>query len=63
LEGGHPAGRETVGAPQGTVIAVENLFYNVPARLKFLKSIASERRLIDEFVTRYALAYPQVRFR
>jgi len=55
--------RDVVGAPQGTVIAVENLFYNVPARLKFLKSITTEKRLIDEFVTRYALAYPDVRFR
>jgi DNA mismatch repair protein MutL len=63
LEGGHVTGRETVGAPQGTVIAVENLFYNVPARLKFLKSVTSEKRLIDELVTRYALAYPAVRFR
>ncbi len=63
LEGGHVTERETAGAPQGTVIAVEQLFYNVPARLKFLKSANTEKRLIDEFVTRYALAYPQVRFR
>ena len=63
LDGGIKAGRELVGAPKGTVIAVENLFYNTPARLKFLKSITTERRLIDEFVTRYALAYPDVRFR
>ncbi|VAW36939.1 DNA mismatch repair protein MutL [hydrothermal vent metagenome] len=63
LEGGLLQDRETVGAPQGTVIAVENLFFNVPARLKFLKSAATEKRLIDEFVTRYALAYPQIRFR
>jgi DNA mismatch repair protein MutL len=63
LEGGHKASRETVGAPQGTVIAVASLFYNVPARLKFLKSVTTEKRLIDEYVTRYALAYPGVRFR
>ena len=63
LNGGHLTAREAVGAPAGTVIAVENLFYNVPARLKFLKSITTEKRLIDEFVTRYALAYPGVRFR
>jgi DNA mismatch repair protein MutL len=63
LEGGNLAGQDTVGAPQGTVMAVENLFYNVPARRKFLKSVTSEKRLIDEFVTRYALAYPGVRFR
>ncbi|HEX6383936.1 MAG TPA: DNA mismatch repair endonuclease MutL [Anaerolineae bacterium] len=63
LEAGQKASCETVGAPQGTVIAVENLFYNVPARLKFLKSVNTEKRLIDEFVTRYALAYPGIRFR
>lgn len=63
LAGGHKTGRETVGAPQGTIIAVENLFYNTPARLKFLKGETTERRLIDEFVTRYALAYPNIRFR
>ena len=63
LDGGKMESRDTVGAPRGTVIAVENLFYNVPARRKFLKSVTTERRLIDEFVTRYALAYPGVRFR
>jgi DNA mismatch repair protein MutL len=41
---------------------VENLFYNVPARLKFLKHDLTERRAIDALVTRYALAYPGVRF-
>ncbi|NKQ34378.1 MAG: DNA mismatch repair endonuclease MutL [Chloroflexi bacterium] len=63
LEAGVKNSRETVGAPQGTVIAVENLFYNTPARLKFLKSQRTEKRLIDELVTRYALAYPHIRFR
>ncbi|MCA9967796.1 MAG: ATP-binding protein, partial [Anaerolineales bacterium] len=63
LAGGKKTSRDAVGAPQGTVIAVENLFYNVPARLKFLKSDNSEKRLIDDFVTRYALAYPAVRLR
>ena len=63
LDAGIKTSRETVGAPQGTVFAVENLFYNVPARLKFLKTDKTEKRLIDELVTRYALAYPQIRFR
>jgi DNA mismatch repair protein MutL len=63
LEGGNLAGKESVGAPKGLVIAVSNLFYNVPARLKFLKSVTTEKRVIDEYVTRYALAYPDVRFR
>ncbi len=63
IEGGTITERELVGAPKGTVIAVESLFYNTPARLKFLKSITTERRLIDEHLSRYALAYPGVRFR
>ncbi|MEN8198239.1 MAG: DNA mismatch repair endonuclease MutL, partial [Pseudomonadota bacterium] len=63
LEGGRKTGRDSVGAPQGTVIAVANLFYNTPARLKFLKAVTTERRAIDEYVTRFALAYPAIRFR
>ncbi len=63
LEGGRVTSREAVGAPPGTVISVANLFYNVPARLKFLKSVTTEKRHIDDFVTRYALAYPEIRFR
>lgn len=63
LAGGKLVSCDSVGAPQGTVIAVENLFYNVPARLKFLKSVTTERRLIDEFTSRYAMAYPHIRFR
>jgi DNA mismatch repair protein MutL len=63
LDGGKLRSRDSVGAPQGTVMAVERLFYNTPARLKFLKSVATEKRLIDEFVTRFALAYPGIRFR
>ena len=49
------------GAPQGTSVRVEDLFFNVPARRKFLKSEMTERRHIANLVTRYALAYPRVR--
>ena len=63
VEGGQESKVEQVGAPIGTVVQVENLFYNVPARLKFLKSDTTERRAIDTFITRYALAYPEVRFK
>ena len=63
IEGGRVLAQETVGAPQGTVVGVENLFYNVPARLKFLRTVATEKRHIDALVTRYAMAYPAVRFR
>ncbi|MBV6395918.1 MAG: DNA mismatch repair protein MutL [Anaerolineales bacterium] len=62
-EGGISGGVEKVGAPVGTTVRVEDLFYNVPARLKFLKSDATERRAMDGLVTRYALAYPHVRFK
>ena len=62
LDGGELHQREPVGAPQGTVITVENLFYNVPARLKFLKKDSTERGHISTLVSRYAMAYPDVRF-
>jgi DNA mismatch repair protein MutL len=63
VEGGAIVQRGSIGAPQGTVVSVENLFYNVPARLKFQKSETAERSQIAGLVTRYALAYPRVRFR
>ena len=63
LEGGLLVHQTPIGAPQGTVISVENLFYNVPARLKFLKSETAERSHISALLTRYALAYPAVRFK
>jgi DNA mismatch repair protein MutL len=63
VEGGQVETVQPVGAPKGTVVRVEELFFNVPARLKFLKSDITERRHIDDLVTRYALAYPMVRFR
>ncbi|MEW6029161.1 MAG: DNA mismatch repair endonuclease MutL [Chloroflexota bacterium] len=63
VEGGISGKLEQVGAPVGTVVRVEDLFYNVPARLKFLKTDVTERRAIDGLLTRYALAYPSVRFR
>ncbi len=62
MEGGQLLSLQPAGAPKGTTVRVENLFYNVPARLKFLKSEATERRWIDNLVVRYALAYPNVRF-
>ncbi|MGD8458141.1 MAG: DNA mismatch repair endonuclease MutL [Anaerolineales bacterium] len=61
-EGGRHESVEPIGAPSGTVVRVEDLFYNVPARRKFLKTDATERRHIDALTTRYALAYPEVRF-
>ena len=62
LEGGTIVQRQKKGCPQGTVVTVENLFYNVPARLKYLRSQATERRHIDDLVYRYAMAFPELRF-
>ena len=63
VEGGEEGKVEAIGAPVGTAVRVEDLFYNVPARLKFLKADVTERRAIDNLVTRYALAYPKVRIK
>src|SRR6266496_885644 len=64
VEGGTIAGQLTkIGTTVGTTVRVEDLFYNVPARLKFLKSDPTERRAIDQLVTRYALAYADKRYR
>jgi len=62
LEGGVLLSRKPTGSPAGTLVSVENLFYNTPARLKFLKGEASEKRHIAQLVENYALAYPQTRF-
>jgi DNA mismatch repair protein MutL len=62
IDAGHIQDVERISAPVGTLVRVQNLFHNVPARKKFLKADITERRKIDELVSRYALAYPQVRF-
>lgn len=62
VEGGQIGSLKPEAMPVGTVVKVKNLFYNVPARLKFLKQPNTERRVIDTLVTRYALAYPEIRF-
>ncbi|MDQ7025525.1 MAG: DNA mismatch repair endonuclease MutL [Anaerolineae bacterium] len=62
IEGGHIVNEKPIGAPAGTVLTIENLFYNTPARLKFLKSETTEKRNINAIVMNYAMAYPTVRF-
>ncbi len=62
LEGGEVVSRRPIGRPPGTAVTVEDIFYNLPARRKFLRSSATERRHIDAWVTRYAIAYPDRRF-
>ncbi|MBI4288655.1 MAG: DNA mismatch repair endonuclease MutL [Chloroflexi bacterium] len=62
LKGGEVIERMARGRPRGATITVRNLFYNVPARRKFLKSWATESSHISAVVSEYALAYPEVRF-
>jgi DNA mismatch repair protein MutL len=62
IDGGHADAPQPIGAPTGTTVRVRDLFYNLPARLKFLKTENTERRRIQSLVSRYALAYPDVSF-
>jgi DNA mismatch repair protein MutL len=62
LKDGIAANRESQGRSQGTSITVRNLFRKVPARLKFLKSQATENSHIAQVVSLYALGFPEVRF-
>lgn len=62
LHGGVLGRQQPLGAPAGSVITIENLFFNTPARLKFLKTDNTEKRQIYWAVARYALAYPQIAF-
>jgi DNA mismatch repair protein MutL len=59
---GEIARQEARGGPAGTVVTVENLFFNVPVRLKFLRTAQTEMGHIYDLVTHYALAYPRIRF-
>jgi DNA mismatch repair protein MutL len=62
LRGGEVASRSSRGRSPGTTVSVSSLFRQVPARLKFLKSSATEASHIANIVSRYALAFPEVRF-
>lgn len=63
LEGGMKLLEEPAGCPEGTTLLVEDLFFNTPARRKFLQSDAAESSRIIEFVSHIALAFPHVRIR
>lgn len=62
VDAGKRGALDSLGAPLGTQVHVQDLFYNLPARRKFLKTDITERRHISQLVARYALAYPQVGF-
>lgn len=60
IEGGEEKSMTEIGAPDGTTFLIQNVFYNTPARLKFLKSAVTEGNYINELVERMALANPSV---
>ena len=60
IEGGEELGMEPGARPVGTTITVRDLFYNTPARMKFLKKDASEGAFVGETVSRVALSHPEV---
>jgi DNA mismatch repair protein MutL len=62
VNGGTVSSEREIGAPEGTCIEVADLFYNLPARRKFLKSDSAESAQISRLVTQMALGYPEVGF-
>lgn len=63
IDGGEMGPVEEIGAPDGTTIIIRNLFYNTPARLKFLKSETSETGAVFDVIQHLSLARPDVAFR
>lgn len=63
IEGGVEKSLEEIGAPEGTTILVRNLFYNVPARSKFLKTATTEGNYISSYMEQLALSHPSVSFK
>jgi len=63
VEGGEIVRQDSHAANPGTLVSVENLFYNTPARLKFMRSESTESSHVIRLVSAYAIAFPELRFR
>jgi DNA mismatch repair protein MutL len=63
IHGGKEISCEEIGAPTGTTLIIKNLFYNVPARKKFLKTPTTEGGYITDLVTKLALSRPDISFK
>ncbi|WOO36960.1 DNA mismatch repair endonuclease MutL [Anaerocolumna sp. AGMB13020] len=63
IDGGVEKGLEHIGCPEGTTFIIRNLFFNTPARKKFLKSAVTEAGYIQDFMERIAISHPQISFK
>lgn len=63
IEGSKEAGFEEIGAPDGTTFLVKDIFYNTPARKKFLKTAQTEGTYISDIVEKLALSHPDISFK
>lgn len=63
IEGGVVKESKQMGSPVGTSVIVRELFYNVPARRKFLKTVLTETRHVIDLITKFSIAYPEISFR
>ena len=63
IEGGKPQNIEEIAMTQGTTITVENVFYNVPARYKFLKKDYTEAGYIEDVIIRMSIIHPEISFK
>ncbi len=63
IEGGKEKGMEEIGAPSGTTFLARNLFFNTPARKKFLKTAQTEAGYVSDIVERIALSHPDISFK
>lgn len=63
IEGSKELSKEEIGAPDGTTFIVKDLFYNVPARRKFLKTAQTEGSYISDMVEKLALSHPDISFK
>ena len=63
LEGGVPGQVEAAGAPEGTTITVRDLFYNTPARLKFMRKDSAETAAVNGLMQHLALSHPDISFK
>lgn len=63
IEGGSEKNLEEIGAPEGTTFLIHNLFFNTPARKKFLKSASGEAGCVSDLMERMALSHPEIAFK